>query len=290
MNPIDADCPADSAAGPRAGVVGWPVAHSRSPLIHGHWLATLGIPGRYDRIAVPPPDIGRFLADLPSSGLIGCNITVPHKEAAYAAADRLDDIALAIGAANTLWLQDGQRLATNTDGPGFLANLDETVPGWSANPGAALVLGAGGAARAIVWALRERGFSVRVANRTLERASDLASRFGIETTAHRLQDATGLAAEADIIVNTTTLGMAGSEPLPLDMDRIRPGTVASDIVYTPLVTPFLAAAAARGLPTVDGLGMLLHQAVVGFSRWFGITPTVTPELRRIILKDLGEVS
>lgn len=282
------DLSAAAIAPPRAGVVGWPVAHSRSPLIHGHWLKTLRIAGSYDRIAVPPADIARFLADLPTSGLVGCNVTVPHKEAAFAAADRFDDIALAIGAVNTLWLEDGQRLATNTDGPGFLANLDETVPSWSTRPGAALVLGAGGAARAIVWGLRERGFAVRIVNRTVERAKDLAARFGADATAHPLDAASALAAEADIVVNTTTLGMAGSEPLPLDMDRLRPGTIACDIVYTPLITPFLAAAAARGLPTVDGLGMLLHQAVVGFSHWFGVRPKVTPELRRLILDDLGE--
>lgn len=274
----------------RAGVIGWPIAHSRSPLIHGHWLSTLQIAGSYDRIAVPPSDIQRFLIDLPTSGLVGCNVTVPHKEAAFAAADRLDDVALAIGAVNTLWLEDGQRLATNTDGPGFLANLDETVPTWSDRPGAALVLGAGGAARAVVWALRERGFTVRVANRTRERAADLADRFGPDVTAHSLNVAGDLAAESAIIVNTTTLGMTGSEPLPLDMDRLAPGTIASDIVYTPLITPFLAGARARGLPIVDGLGMLLHQAVVGFAHWYGVTPKVTPDLRRLVLTDLGEAT
>jgi shikimate dehydrogenase len=285
-----ADLPPVSPAIARAGVIGWPVAHSRSPLIHDYWLAQLGISGRYDRIAVRPEEIVAFLAGLPSSGLLGCNVTVPHKEAAFAAAERLDDIALAIGAVNTLWIEDGRLNATNTDGPGFLANLDETVPGWSAAPSAALVLGAGGAARAVVWALRDRGFTVRIANRTLERASDLARRFGPDVSAHHLNAATDLAGEASIVVNTTTLGMAGSDPLPLDMDRLRPGTIATDIVYTPLVTPFLAAARARSLPTVDGLGMLLHQAVVGFSRWFGTTPRVTPELRRLILDDLGEAA
>lgn len=285
-----ADLPLASPTIARAGVIGWPVAHSRSPLIHGYWLAQLGINGRYDRIAVRPEDISRFLADLPTSGLLGCNVTVPHKEAAFAAAERLDDIALAIGAVNTLWIEDGCLNATNTDGPGFLANLDEIVPGWSAKPAAALVLGAGGAARAVVWALRERGFAVRIANRTVERATDLARRFGPDVSAHRLDAATGLAGEASIVVNTTTLGMAGSDPLPLDMDRLRPDAIAADIVYTPLITPFLAAARARNLPTVDGLGMLLHQAVVGFSRWFGATPRVTPELRRLILDDLGEAA
>ena len=150
MSQTLADLPAAAPTLMRAGVVGWPVAHSRSPLIHGHWLAELGIAGSYERFAVPPEAIGRFHAELPASGLRGCNVTVPHKQAAYAAADRLDDIALAIGAVNTLWLEDGRRMATNTDGPGFLANLDDVVPGWSASPGLALVLGAGGAAAAVV--------------------------------------------------------------------------------------------------------------------------------------------
>lgn len=285
-----ADLPALRPSIVRAGVVGWPVAHSRSPLIHGFWLNQLGLSGRYDRIAVPPEDIGRFLADLPKSDLVGCNVTVPHKEAAFAAAERLDDIALAIGAVNTLWVEDGRLNATNTDGPGFLANLDDTVPGWSAKPGAALVLGAGGAARAVVWALVDRGFAVRIANRTPERAADLARRFGPDVSAYALEAAAALATEATIVVNTTTLGMAGSDPLPLDMDKLRPGTIAADIVYTPLMTPFLVAARDRGLPIVDGLGMLLHQAVVGFSRWFGATPTVTPDLRRLILANLGETT
>jgi shikimate dehydrogenase len=270
----------------RAGVIGWPIAHSRSPLIHGHWLEQLGIAGRYDRIPVPPADIGRFLADLPTSDLVGCNVTVPHKEAAFAAADRLDDVALEIGAVNTLWLEDGRRHATNTDGPGFLANLDDRAPGWSDRPGAALVLGAGGAARAVVWALVRRGYAVRIANRTEDRAADLARRFGSDVTAHPLAAATPLAGECDVVVNTTTLGMAGQPPLPLDLDRLRSTTLATDIVYTPLMTPFLTAAAARGLTTVDGLGMLLHQAVAGFEHWFGVRPTVTQALRDLVLADL----
>jgi shikimate dehydrogenase len=276
------------STGPRAGVIGWPIAHSRSPLIHGHWLKTLGLAGSYERIPVPPEEIGTFLKAVPASGLAGCNVTVPHKEAAFASADRLDDIALAIGAVNTLWIEDGLVLATNTDGPGFLANLDDRLPGWDASPRLALVLGAGGAARAVIWGLLARGYSVRIANRTLARAEDLARRFGPETSAHTLDDAAGLAVDCDIIVNTTTLGMKGEGAIPLDFARLRETTVVTDIVYTPLMTPFLIAAAARGLRHADGLGMLLHQAVVGFEKWFGARPRVTPELRNLILADLGQ--
>lgn len=272
---------------PKAGVVGWPVAHSRSPLIHGHWLAKLGLAGTYDRFAVSPEEIAAFLKALPTSGLVGCNVTVPHKEAAFASADRLDDIALAIGAVNTLWVEEGKVMATNTDGPGFLANLDDRVPGWDASPGRALVLGAGGAARAVVWGLLARGFSVRIANRTLTRAEDLVRRFGTGTSAHTLDDAAGLAPDCNLIVNTTTLGMSGDVAIPLDFDRLAEATVIADIVYIPLMTPFLKEAEARGLRFADGLGMLLHQAVVGFEHWFGARPSVTEELRSLVLADIA---
>jgi shikimate dehydrogenase len=272
---------------PRAGVIGWPVAHSRSPLIHGHWLKVHNLAGSYERIPVPPEEIDAFLRAFPDSGLSGANVTVPHKEAAYAAADDIDDVGRAIGAVNTLWMEHGKLRATNTDGIGFLANLDDCAKGWDKNPGIALVLGAGGAARAVVWGLMQRGFAVRIANRTRERAQALADRFGGDTAAHDLTEAARLLSDCWLVVNTTSLGMTGKDELPLGLDRLRPDAVVTDIVYVPLETALLAEARARGNRTVDGLGMLLHQAVPGFERWFGVRPTVTPALRSLILADLG---
>ena len=277
----------DIATGPRAFIVGWPIGQSRSPLIHGHWLKLHGLPGSYERIAVPPEEIEGFLERLPAAGFVGGNVTVPHKEVAFRIASEKDDVALAIGAVNTLWIDGGQLCATNTDGPGFLANLDDRAPGWDANPGVAVVLGAGGAARAVVWGLMRRGFAVRIVNRTLARAEDLAARFGRGSSAHGFDDLPRLLAEADVLVNTTSLGMAGKDDLTLDLTPLRPDALVTDIVYVPLITPLLAAAAARGHRTVDGLGMLLHQAGGGFERWFGLRPTVTEALRALVLADIG---
>ena len=266
----------------RAGVIGWPIAHSRSPLIHGHWLSTLQIAGSYERIAVPPSDIQRFLVDLPTSGLVGCNVTVPHKEAAFAAADRLDDVALAIGAVNTLWLEDGQRLATNTDGPGFLANLDDTVPKvGDARPGDALVLGAGGAASGRrLWALKARGFTrpPRQSDARPRRAADLPDRLGSdETRAHGWDDVSGDLARrvARLLVNTTSLGMTGKERHD---DRHLTGSLpgdalVTDIVYVPLDHP-----APRRRPRPwprrpsTGSACCCIRRSPGFERWFGVTP------------------
>lgn len=270
----------------RAFVVGHPIAHSRSPLIHGYWLETLGIPGSYERIDVHPDSIGRFLAGLPRSGFAGGNVTIPHKEAAHRAADRLDEAAELIGAANTLWLEEGRLAAGNTDAYGFAANLDAEAPHWRKGR-TALVLGAGGAARAVLFALKEAGFGdIRLVNRTLSRARELADRFGAGISAHGWEAAGALAADADILVNTTSLGMGGEGAPPVEVALLPDGAIVTDIVYVPLETPLLAAARGRGLRAVDGLGMLLHQAAPGFERWFGTRPEVTPALRGRIVADL----
>lgn len=272
----------------RAFVAGHPIGHSRSPLIHGHWLAELGIDGSYEALDIAPDDFPSFLAGLPTSGWAGGNVTIPHKEAAFAAVSRHDAAAAAIGAVNTLWCEDGKLVGGNTDAYGFAANLDDQTPGWR-DGHRALVIGAGGASRAILFALLEAGFGrVDLANRTDARAEALADRFGPAVHAAGLDTLDDLASNADLIVNTTALGMAGQPPLELDLETTRDDAIAADIVYVPLQTPFIAGARARGLRTADGLGMLLHQAVPGFERWFGVRPAVTAALRRTIVEDLGE--
>ncbi|PLX38191.1 MAG: shikimate dehydrogenase [Hyphomicrobiales bacterium] len=275
----------------RAGVIGWPVAHSRSPMIHGYWLKQYGIAGSYDRYPVEADRIDAFLADLAGAGLVGANVTIPHKEAAFRAAAEVDPVAAALGAVNTLWLEDGKLCGANTDAYGFLANLDAEAPGWDEVPGPAVVLGAGGAARAIVWALKERGFApVHVVNRTVSRAAELVAAFGSPLEAHGWDALGTLLGDAVLVVNTTSLGMAGNPPLEIDLSHLPDTALVTDIVYVPLETPLLAAAKARGLGTVDGLGMLLHQAVPGFERWFGVRPDVTPALRQLVVDDLEVAS
>ncbi|HSI39693.1 MAG TPA: shikimate dehydrogenase [Xanthobacteraceae bacterium] len=272
----------------RVCIIGHPVAHSRSPLVHGYWLAQHGIDGAYGREDVPAERIGDFLQDLQSLGYVGGNVTVPHKEAAYAACTERDPVASALRAVNTLWLEGGRLCGANTDVHGFLANLDERAPGWDRALDTALVLGAGGAARAVLHGLLSRGVGrVALANRTLGRAQALAAHFGPRVEPLELRDAPGRLAGCRLVVNTTALGMAGKQPLELDLSPLSPDAVVADIVYVPLETPLLRAAKARGLATVDGLGMLLHQAVPGFERWFGVRPTVTPELRALILADIA---
>lgn len=275
-------------AASKAFVIGHPIAHSRSPLIHGFWLETLGLTGSYERIDIHPDEIENFLRDLPHSGFVGGNVTIPHKEAAHRAAHRLDAAAQAIGAANTLWLEHGKLIAGNTDADGFAANLDSETPEWR-QMRTALVLGAGGAARAILFALKQAGFTdIRIVNRTLSRAQELCDRFGLGVTAHGWDEVATLGKHADLVVNTSSLGMGGNNELPLDVSLLPDNAIVSDIVYVPLETPLLAAARARGLVGVDGLGMLLHQAVPGFERWFGVRPQVTPQLRAHIVADLEQ--
>jgi shikimate dehydrogenase len=267
----------------RAGVVGWPVAHSRSPVIHGAWLEEHGIAGSYERLPVPPEEIDTFLARLPERGLVGVNVTIPHKEAAFRAVAEVDDVARRLGVVNTIWLENGRLRGANTDVPGFLANLDAEAPGWDAAPGPAVVLGAGGAARAVVDGLAARGFAPRIVNRTLGRAEALAAGYP-GATAHGFADLPRLLGETGLLVNTTSLGMAGQPPLEIDLAPLAETALVTDIVYVPLETPLLALARARRLRTVDGLGMLLHQAVPGFERWFGVRPRVTPALRAAVLE------
>jgi len=272
-------------AKPTACVIGWPVSHSRSPAIHRFWLAELGIAGDYVPVAVGPEEIEVFLTTFVTSGYVGGNVTVPHKEAAFAAVSDTDAEARAIGAVNTLWIDDGKLIGGNTDSFGFLANLDEAVENWDKNPRGAVVLGAGGAARAVVFALRERGFApVHLVNRTFARAQLLAERFGTAVRPAGWESADRLLREAGLLVNTTTLGMKGNPSPELDLGALPDDAVVTDLVYVPLVTPLLAAAEARGLRIATGLGMLLHQAVPGFERWFGKRPSVSPALRAAILK------
>lgn len=276
----------------RVAITGSPVSHSRSPVIHRHWLALHGIDGSYDRVEVRPDDAPAFYRDIAAHGLVGCNVTVPNKEAAAAACDELDDAAMAMGAVNTISLgPDGRVLGSNTDGLGFLGNMDQQVPGWSDEVRQATVLGAGGAARAIIWALLSRGVKkVHVANRTRSKAEDLCARFGSDSVPHAWEDLGEILGETDLLVNSTSLGMSGQPVLELPLSRLPETAIVNDIVYVPLETPLLQQARARGLRTVDGLGMLLHQAVPGFERWFGVKPEVTPDLRAAVLADLGAAS
>lgn len=273
---------------PRAFVIGYPIRHSRSPMIHGYWLRQAGLEGSYNAVEVTPDDLPSFIAALRegSSGLVGGNVTIPHKEAVLALVDEVDDIARQIGAANTLWREDGRLMATNTDSHGFAANLDEHAPGWDKGR-KAVILGAGGASRAVIHALLSRGFEkVHIVNRTVERAKALADAFGPRVGAYGMDALSGLLSGADLFVNTTSLGMDGHAVPDIDFTVMADGALVTDIVYVPLETPILAMARRQGLKTVDGLGMLLHQAVPGFTKWFGLTPEVTPELRQLIVKDM----
>lgn len=271
----------------RAFVCGHPIAHSRSPVIHGWWLEHYGIAGSYTAIDIAPAHFTRFLADMRDAGFAGGNVTIPHKQAAFAGVTRRDAAAEAVGAVNTLWLEGDVLCGGNTDAYGFAANLDEYAPGW-ARSRKAVVVGAGGAARAVIHALKTRGIAdIRIANRTVERAAALAAAFASGTSPHGMAALPEICADADLLINTTSLGMTGNTGLPADPAWLPDHAIVNDLVYVPLHTPLLAAAAARGLKTVDGLGMLLHQAVPGFERWFGRRPQVTPALRDRIVADLG---
>ena len=267
-----------------AGVIGWPVGHSRSPRLHNYWLERLTIDGAYVPLAVAPGDLAAVLAALPRMGFAGANLTVPHKEAALALVDQLDPLAARIGAVNTLVVEDGKLIGRNTDAFGFLENLRRGAPAWSPESGPALVLGAGGAARAVVAALIEAGVpEIRLANRSAERARMLAAALGgpIRPLAWEAREAA--LADVALVVNTTTLGMDGMAPLELNLDRLPSGSVVNDIVYVPLKTKLLVDAERRGNVVVDGLGMLLWQAVPGFEAWFGRRPEVDSALREFVL-------
>jgi shikimate dehydrogenase len=270
-----------------ACVIGWPARHSRSPLIHNYWIKQHGLDAEYRREAVPPEGFARFLQQLRERGYVGANVTLPHKEQALACSQP-DERAKRVGAANTLWFEGDTLRSTNTDVEGFLGNLDAQTPGWDQALDTALVLGAGGAARAIAGGLLARGVArIYVANRSFERAIALQERFGSAIEPVQWDEANAVMAGCGLLVNTTSLGMGGQPPLALDLMALPASAVVGDIVYAPLETRLLAAAKARGMRTADGLGMLLHQAVRGFSLWFGVTPHLTPELRALIEADLA---
>ena len=264
----------------KAFVIGHPIAHSRSPLIHGTWLAEHGIDGSYEAIDVAPGELAAFFDRLRSGEFAGGNVTIPHKEAVFALCDSVDPLATTIGAVNTLVVRDGRVHGSNTDYLGFLGNLDAEAPGWSDGPADALVIGAGGAARAVLVALRRRdGGKVHVLNRTIANAQALVDDIDGPFEAHGFDAYDELAPQTGLVINTSSIGMHGTRFDWLDMALLPETALVTDIVYAPLITPLLAEAKARGLRTVDGLGMLLHQAVPGFEAWFGVRPEVTPLLR-----------
>jgi shikimate dehydrogenase len=268
---------------PRAGVVGWPVNHSRSPTIHRYWLREFGLTGSYERFAVQPAEFREFVTRIGHNGLVGANITAPHKETAHILCDRRTPVADALGAVNTLWREDGRLWGDNTDVAGFLANIDDSAPGWAERAKLAVVIGAGGAARAIIYALIMRRFArIVVVNRTHSRAEALAAQFGSSTNAATWAALPTELAQADLLVNASTLGMAGQTPLSVDLSVLPDHASVADVVYVPLRTPLVEAARARGLRAAEGLGMLLHQAAPAFARWFGRRAVVTPKLRALV--------
>lgn len=274
-----------TASVPLAAVIGDPIGHSKSPLLHGFWLRAYQILGHYVPLHVTSGDLGQVLATMPRMGFVGANVTIPHKETVLELADIVTDRARAIGAANTLTFhKDGKIEADNTDGHGFLANIQQNAPAFDAKDGPAVILGAGGAAKAVIYALLEAGApQVRVLNRNFDRAKNLSARFGDRVSVHEMSDLPNLLGDCNLLVNTTSLGMIGQPPLAVDLSNLPKTAVVNDIVYTPLETDLLKQARAMGAVAVDGLGMLLHQAAPGFAKWFGTEPAVTDELRRAVL-------
>ncbi|AEQ53320.1 shikimate dehydrogenase [Pelagibacterium halotolerans] len=273
----------------KAFVIGHPIAHSRSPLIHRTWIAEHGLDASYEAIDVAPADLAAFIGRLREGEFAGGNVTIPHKEEVMGLVDALDPLAKRIGAVNTLVAQKGKILGTNTDYEGFLANLDAQAPGWDAALESAVVIGAGGAARAILAGLTDRGVPrIDLVNRTLGRAQALAAEFGPTIAPGPLSRMTARFQGAGLVVNTSSVGMKGTAFTDLDLSGLAPGAVVADIVYTPLITPLLAQARAKGFACVDGLGMLLHQAVPGFRAWFGVAPAVTETLTNRVLAALGQ--
>jgi shikimate dehydrogenase len=276
----------------RALVIGSPIAQSRSPLLHGFWLRQYGIEGSYEREEVRPEDVADFLRNLAVRGIAGCNVTIPNKEPAFRACDRLTERAQALGAVNTVWMEDGLIWGDNTDGIGFVAHLDQTHPGWDQNGPRILILGAGGAARGLALPLLERQPGlIAIANRSPERAETLVADIRAVRPDARLmtvpwQEKAGALEGFDLVINTTSAGMLGKDALDLPLDRASSDAIIADIVYVPLETPLLAEARQRGLKTLDGLGMLLHQAAPGFEKWFGCKPEVSAALRAHIVAHL----
>lgn len=270
----------------RACIMGHPVAQSRSPMLHGYWLKKLNVEGAYERADVPPENFSAFFRDLPGHGFVGGNITKPHKEAAFRLVDRREGAAETIGAVNTVWFENGSLVGGNTDYLGYLAHADDQAPGWDNAGGLAVVLGAGGAARAVVYGLRERGLDIALINRTRPRAEELAKHFAPQARVYDFAELPRLMGDAVLLTNTSALGALGQPPLEIDLTPLKDTAVVYDINYVPLETDLIKAAAARGLRTVDGLGMLLHQAVPAFAKWFGVVPKVTAELRALLAADI----
>lgn len=270
----------------RAFVIGHPIGHSRSPLMHGYWIAAHGLDATYEKLDVSPEGLETFFSAFRRDHYIGANVTIPHKLAVMDHVDSVDDIAQAMGAVNCLFWDGDTLIGGNTDALGFLGNIDDAAPGWDTGARHAVILGAGGGARAAAYGLRSRGLTVALCNRTAAKAEALAAHLGEGITAHGLDALPAEMDRADLLVNATSLGMAGQPPNTVDLAPLRPGAIVCDIVYVPLETALLKRARAAGHLGIDGLGMLLHQGVEGFRRWFGITPEVTPELRKLIEDDI----
>jgi shikimate dehydrogenase len=270
----------------RACIMGHPVAHSRSPMLHGYWLRTLGIDGSYEHKDVAPEDFEPFFRGLRQNGFVGGNITIPHKEAAFRLVDRREPAAETIGAVNTVWYEGDELVGGNTDWLGIVLSLDAIHPGWDVSGGKVVALGAGGSARASVYAFLERGFSVALVNRTRERADKLAAEFGPRVSAHGWDALPDLLRDADVLINNTSLGQQKFPPLEIDLSPLKKSAIVYDAVYVPLETELLKAAKRAGHRTVGGLSMLLYQAVPGFAHWFGVTPKVTDEQRAILEADI----
>lgn len=276
-----------TATAPRVCVIGSPISHSRSPLIHGYWLKKYTISGSYDRVEVKSDELSAFLDRIRQGELAGCNVTIPLKELAFDAVDQTDDQTRRLKSVNTIFMENGRLCGTSTDGMGFMANLRQMVPGWQTGSKHVVMLGAGGAARGLVDTLIADGAArVSIVNRTLTRAETIAQDYPGKTAAEPWDAINDLLATTDLLVNSTSLGMTGQPPLEVPLDELKPGAVVTDIVYTPLRTDLLCQAAARGHRVVEGLGMLLHQAVPGFEKWFGTKPEVTDELHELIAADI----
>lgn len=271
---------------PLAGVIGFPISHSKSPRLHRYWLRKYGLLGDYVPLHVSDDNLHQVLMTLPKMGFVGANVTIPHKTKVLSVADQISDRATLIGAANTLhFREDGSIYADNTDGYGFMANLKQGAPDWDPKAGPAAIFGAGGAARAIIVALADAGVpQIFLSNRTRPKAEALRAEFGARITVVDWVQAGNIIEDSTTIINTTSLGMVGAPEFRVPLDGLRPGQLVTDIVYTPLKTRLLHAAELAGCTVVDGLGMLLHQGVPGFERWFGVRPEVDDELRQIMLR------
>ncbi len=271
----------------KASVIGWPISHSRSPLIHSYWLKQMGIDGIYQKHAVEPQDLGSFIQTLRNGDHVGTNVTLPHKETALGHIDEPDDRVRRIGALNTIWRENGRLCATSTDGPGFVANLRQTLPNSSPAAQPVTILGAGGSARSIIDEMLRQGVDrIYIVNRTFSRAETLAEHFGPHVTAINTNEIASALSQSGLLINTTSAGLSEQSELALPWTSLKATALVADIVYTPLITPFLQAAKAHDHPIVPGLGMLLHQAVVGFEKWFGQRPVVTQELHDLVARDI----